>query len=422
MAEPPRKKRKAGIRDRFVAPLSPSSMERVCKGYVPKNTTKATDWALRVFEQWKENRNYTSPEERVPEKLLEDGNAELLNLWLARFVVEIRRADGEPYPPSSINSILSGLYRYCKACAPTGSPPPNFMDRKNPHFRDLTGALQVKCRELREKGVGALVKHAAVITPDEEERFWETKVLGVHSPVALQRAVFFYVGKVFCLRRGEEQRGLKPSQFVRSGNPDCYTYVQNGSKNYSGVHQNVGNKVVPVYASPEKRPRCLVFLLDLYFSKFPPKGLEMDIFYLRPKQNANSDVPWYECAAVGKHKLNTFMESICLDAGVSKKTNHSLRATGTTALFNAGVPEKNIRDVTAHRSNSLHLYERPTEQQMKEVSGVLMNGSTSNKENAVASTASNSASNSPTLAVEQQAHSSASICSSIFSGLSNCKV
>ena len=181
------------------------SMERVCKGYVPKNTTKATDWALRVFEQWKENRNHTSPEERVPEKLLEDGNAELLNLWLARFVVEIRRADGEPYPPSSINGILSGLYRYCKACAPTGSPPPNFMDRKNPHFRDLTGALQVKCRELREKGVGALVKHAAVITPDEEERFWETKVLGVHSPVALQRAVFFYVGKVFCLRGGEEQ-------------------------------------------------------------------------------------------------------------------------------------------------------------------------------------------------------------------------
>ena len=52
---------------------------------------------------------------------------------------------------------------------------------------------------------------------------------------------------------------------------------------------------------------------------------------------------WYECAAVGKAK----------------------RATGASALFNAGVPERLIRDVTGHKLNALHLYERPTEQQKK---------------------------------------------------------
>ena len=50
------------------------------------------------------------------------------------------------------------------------------------------------------------------------------------------------------------------------------------------------------------------------------------------------------------------MEYICAEAGVTRKTNHSLRATGATALFNAGVPEK---FVTGHCSNPLHLYERP---------------------------------------------------------------
>ena len=40
--------------------------------------------------------------------------------------------------------------------------------------------------------------------------------------------MFFYVGKVFCLRGGQEQRDLKLSQVVRSSNPDCYTYVENG--------------------------------------------------------------------------------------------------------------------------------------------------------------------------------------------------
>ena len=36
-----------------------------------------------------------------------------------------------------------------------------------------------------------------------------------------------------------------------------------------------------------------------------------------------------------------------------EKTNHSLRATGATALFSAGVPERLIRDVTGHQSNAL---------------------------------------------------------------------
>ena len=145
---------------------------------------------------------------------------ESLNYWLARFVVEIRREDGQPYPPSSVNGIR------IKACVPAGSPCPNFMDRKDPSFRDLTGAMQVGFCDLRVKGVGSHVKYAPVVTPDEEDKFWEVKVLGVDSPVALQRAVFYYVGKVFCLRGREEQRGLKPSQFVRSTNRDCYTYIE----------------------------------------------------------------------------------------------------------------------------------------------------------------------------------------------------
>ena len=45
------------------------------------------------------------------------------------------------------------------------------------------------------------------------------------------------------------------------------------------------------------------------------------------------------------------MENMCKEAGIQeKKTNHTLRAIGATALFNAGVPEKLIRDVTGHRS------------------------------------------------------------------------
>ena len=85
--------------------------------------------------------------------------------------------------------------------------------------------------------------------------------------------------------------------------------------------------------------------------------------------------PWYECAPVGCDKLVKYLETMCREAGITKKTNHSLRATGTTALFRANVPKKLIRDVTGHKSNSLQLYRRSTEEQKKAVSKILVQGS-----------------------------------------------
>lgn len=204
----------------------------------------------------------------------------------------------------------------------------------------------------------------------------EYEDIGDHSPLALQRAVFFYVGKACCLRGGQEQRDLKPSQFVRSYNPDQYTYVENGSKNRSGIVVNESNKTVPIHAYPSAIPRCLVYLLDKYFSKFSSRGKELDMFYLRPvAETPTSPVAhWYECAPIGREKLKKYLERMCAEAGLEKKTNHSLRATGATALFNAAVPEKMIRDVTGHKSNALQLYERPTVEQQQRVSKILVQG------------------------------------------------
>ena len=50
------------------------------------------------------------------------------------------------------------------------------------------------------------------------------------------------------------------------------------------------------------------------------------------------------------------------------------QATGASALFNAGAPEKLIQDVTGHRPNALQLYERLTLLQRQSVSSVLVQG------------------------------------------------
>ena len=58
------------------------------------------------------------------------------------------------------------------------------------------------------------------------------------------------------------------------------------------------------------------------------------------------------------------------------KTNHSLRASSETFLFDSGVPEKIIQERTGHRSlEPLRTYERTTEHQHKAVSTPLSVGS-----------------------------------------------
>ena len=88
------------------------------------------------------------------------------------------------------------------------------------------------------------------------------------------------------------------------------------------------------------------FLLDLYFSKLPEFPAKDDVFNLRPKVKVPSSPgePWFDCTPIGKNKLATMMKEMSVEAGFQEtKTNHSLRATGATTLFNAGLPEKNFR-------------------------------------------------------------------------------
>ena len=277
--------------------------------------------------------------------------------------------------------LLAGLLRYgyskSKFC-------PNFTDKSDSCFSELSGACESVSRQLRKDGVGASVKHTTIITPEEENLLMDKGAMGIYTPKPLVRAVFFYVGKAFCLRGGAEQRAVKPSQFKCGYDPDRYTYTENGSKNHRGGFGNLhdSNKIVTVYSTLVGNSgdplRDLVYLLDYYFRKFPKPPLSMDFMYLQPKPRVPSDPkePWFYPNPVGKNTLHSLLSTMCMEAGTEeKKSNHSLRVTGATAMFAAQVPEKMIKDITGHKSSkALALYERPTLAQKQALSKVLAGG------------------------------------------------
>ena len=64
---------------------------------------------------------------------------------------------------------------------------------------------------------------------------------------------FFYMGKCFCLRGGQEYCDLCPSQLQRLQSPDRYMYKEKASKNrQGGISQlKLEHKAVFIFRNPE---------------------------------------------------------------------------------------------------------------------------------------------------------------------------
>ena len=217
------------------------------------------------------------------------------------------------------------------------------------------------------------MKHTSVFS-HEEEKLWSEGVLGVDTPTVLLNALFFLNGKILCLRGGREHKQLKLSQFSFSTDSggEYVTYTENGSKNRSGTYKDKpgDNKVVKQYSSADLGNKCCVSILKLYLSKLPPKVLKdkSSVFYWKAKEKIpyNADSPWFTSNPIGRNQLESMVGKMCGRIGIEGKTNYSLRATGTTRLFEANVPEKMIKNRTA-----LRMYETSSVTQERAVSKIL---------------------------------------------------
>jgi len=74
-----------------------------------------------------------------------------------------------------------------------------------------------------------------------------------------------------------------------------------------------------------------------------------------------------------KHFLSDMVKKMCNAAGIEGKfTNHRLRASGITALFQSEAPEKVIQEFTGHISvKALQQYEKVASQKKQAACNIL---------------------------------------------------
>ena len=84
-----------------------------------------------------------------------------LSYWLSRFVLEVRRQDGEHYPPQTLYSMCCGLLRYVREVKP------EINIFKDPQYADFQRRLHAEMKRLTSTGLGVKPKRAEPINMSE---------------------------------------------------------------------------------------------------------------------------------------------------------------------------------------------------------------------------------------------------------------
>ena len=297
---------------------------------MPKNTAKNTSWARNVWREWTGHRRQCCQPMDCPPHILLCTFAQL-DYWLSKFVLEVRRRDGQPYPPNSMYQLTCGLLRWIRETKPALNL---FADAEFAGFRKT---LDGEMKRLRSMGLGVQQKQAEPISEGEENQLWEKGLLGDHSPQVLLDTLVYFCGLYFALRSGQEHRNLQFTQFKlveQTDSPSCLVYTENASKNNKGgiAQRKVAPKEVTHYANTDMSQRCLVRLFKEYCRHCPP-DCKTTAFYLTPLRKPKYTI-WFSSTPVGHNTLHNTVKRLCKAAGIEGfKTNHSLRVSAATRLF-----------------------------------------------------------------------------------------
>ena len=118
--------------------------------------------------------------------------------------------------------------------------------------------------------------------------------------------------------------------------------------------------------------RCPVRIIDKYMSLLPPvREHRKANFYLRSLEWF-TPAQWYGEQAVGLNTLRKIMTDITKRGNLEGFfTNHSLRRSRTTRLFQAGVDRKLIKEFMGHRSDAVDAYQVTLDTQRQMLSEVI---------------------------------------------------
>lgn len=325
------------------AVISVQDLESLKDSRVPINTQRKVNWVVKMFIKWLESWKVRLDNILKVYKDLDEMTVGDLNYCLQFFIAEIRKENGDLFPPSTYKEIISAFQHYLN----------NFLNINcsiftDKEFLDTRKVLDAQMKRSASLGNVLPKKRSHSIAFEEEALLWENGSFGTSNGRQLLQTLIFHLGLHLSLRAAQEHRDLlygPDSQLQLVTSPEGVTYLKytertSKNKKFGLKDARKEPKVTCIYPNTENPQRCVVALYEKYVQHRPKNAIPA--FYLTPKQNnSGSCEVWYKNMAFGVHSIEKTTK--CLMATINKDTekkftNTSLRRTAQMRLLQAGIP------------------------------------------------------------------------------------
>ena len=338
-------------------------------------------WAVNNYNSWRtmrlETQEYEEPIFLADLNDTQNLNKQNFEYALCRFICEVKKVREEgDYPGRTLYQMVCSLQNYLRK---------NEIGWKLVHgdneFTQFQRVLDNVMKERASLQLGLVRKQAEVISMDFEHKLWVNNVLGEDTPDKLRDTVLYLIGVNCALRAGDEHYNLRrpggctTSQFSFECNSEgvrCVVYREDTiTKTNQGGLKDMKKDRKVVWVKPSVNiNRCPVRLIEKYINLLPAHGTKPN-FYLQSLKKTRPYC-WYSTMPVGVNSVRKVIGKLLKDAGLDGYfTNHSLRRTCATRLFQAGTDVKLVKEVTGHISDAVHKYQSTSDQQRMQVSAII---------------------------------------------------
>ena len=179
-----------------------------------------------------------------------------------------------------------------------------------------------------------------------------------------------------------ESRQLKWSDLTKKFTSDGVAYLEWNerlTKTRVGDPKDIRKFAPKMFTNLENSDRCPVQIFDFYSTKRPLSAKHDALFLgVNHSKNRRPDTPWFMDYPMGINRLGEIMGRLAKRAGLDKTgkhfTNHSVRRSMCTQLFQMGVPPLMIAQLSGHKNvSSLTHYTEMSEEQQCQISQMLLN-------------------------------------------------
>ena len=344
-----------------------------------KNTEAKCNWAIAAYIDWQNDRlktnNYNYSVYMADITNLDQLDKACFKDALCMFIPEVTKRDGDLYPGPTLYQIIVAIQKHLnvnriKWELVTGH-----------YFLDVRTVLDNVMKERTALNLGVNKKQANLITYEMEQDLWNRNFLGEDSPEKLRLTVYFLVGLRLMFRSVQDHYNLRrdlpnnPSQFTFEmiDGVRCIHYREDHvTKTHDGGLSDMKHKRKEGIIYPgDNFDRDPVRLIEKYLGLCPQFYFAKPNFYLQTLRKP-SPKQWYGAQVLGEKSMGKMLQELMNSAGYKGLfTGHSLRRSGGTRLFQAGVQRKLVKECTGHTSDAVDEYQITSNKQKEKISEIL---------------------------------------------------